>query len=115
MLKPTASTAPSPKETRHEQFRAGFRTLIGVPGDRLVDTLHNTLVEAILHGRIGANGRLYPGEIASLFGVSSTPVREALMRLATEGFVQAVPRRGFHLTDPYNKRDSRPLAGAPRP
>jgi DNA-binding GntR family transcriptional regulator len=74
--------------------------LIGVPGDRLVDTLHNTLVEAILDGRIGANGRLYPGEIASLFGVSSTPVREALMRLAAEGFVQAVPRRGFHLTDP---------------
>ena len=75
-------------------------SLIGTPGDRLVDTLHGTLVEAILDGRIGSNGRLYPGEIATMFGVSSTPVREALMRLAAEGFVQAVPRRGFHLTDP---------------
>jgi DNA-binding GntR family transcriptional regulator len=82
-------------EAEHES-----EPLIGAPGDRLVDTLHGTLVEAILDGRIGSNGRLYPGEIASLFGVSSTPVREALMRLAAEGFVRAVPRRGFHLTDP---------------
>lgn len=75
--------------------------LVGTPGDRLVDTLHGTLIEAILDGRIGADGgRLYPGEIAAQFGVSPTPVREALMRLAAEGFVRAVPRRGFHVPDP---------------
>ena len=73
--------------------------LLGAPGERLVDTLHGTLADAILDGRIGAAGRLYPNELASRFGVSPTPVREALMRLAAEGVIHAVPRRGFHVRD----------------
>ncbi len=74
--------------------------LRGAPGDRLVDTLRETLIEAIFDGQIVTKGRLYPSEIAAKFGVSPTPVREALMRLAAEGFVRAVPRRGFHVNDP---------------
>jgi len=83
--------APAPEPTER---------LLGAPGERLADTLHGTLVDAILDGRIGAAGRLYPNELASRFGVSPTPVREALMRLAAEGFIHAVPRRGFHVRDP---------------
>jgi DNA-binding GntR family transcriptional regulator len=83
--------APAPDRTER---------LLGAPGERLVDTLHGTLADAILDGRIGAAGRLYPNELASRFGVSPTPVREALMRLAAEGFIHAVPRRGFHVREP---------------
>jgi DNA-binding GntR family transcriptional regulator len=74
--------------------------LLGAPGERLVDMLHGALGEAILDGRLDAAGRLYPGRIAARFGVSPTPVREALMRLAAEGVIRAVPRRGFHVRDP---------------
>ncbi|NJQ03841.1 GntR family transcriptional regulator [Streptomyces zingiberis] len=48
-------------------------------------------------------GELVPGEVysapalAARFGVSPTPVREAMQRLATEGAVETVPNRGFRV------------------
>lgn len=47
------------------------------------------------------SGAVRPGEflrmerIAEAVGVSNTPVREGLLSLRSEGFVQLVPRRGF--------------------
>ncbi|MBK1794647.1 GntR family transcriptional regulator [Devosia sp. WQ 349] len=38
------------------------------------------------------------GEIADSLGMSKTPVREALGRLALEGFVKPLPRRGYQIT-----------------
>ncbi|MFJ6411062.1 GntR family transcriptional regulator [Streptomyces hydrogenans] len=48
-------------------------------------------------------GELRPGEVYSApvlgdrFGVSATPVREAMQRLAVEGAVEVVPNRGFRV------------------
>ncbi|MFI1396921.1 GntR family transcriptional regulator [Streptomyces sp. NPDC020681] len=50
------------------------------------------------------DGELLPGEVYSApvlgdrFGVSATPVREAMQQLATEGAVEVVPNRGFRVT-----------------
>ncbi|MER7045309.1 GntR family transcriptional regulator [Streptomyces jumonjinensis] len=50
-----------------------------------------------------ADGELIPGEVYSApvlgerFGVSATPVREAMQRLASEGAVEVVPNRGFRV------------------
>ncbi|MFC5719119.1 GntR family transcriptional regulator [Streptomyces gamaensis] len=50
------------------------------------------------------SGELTPGEVYSgpalgeRFGVSATPVREAMQQLAQEGAVEVVPNRGFRVT-----------------
>lgn len=59
-----------------------------------------------------AAGELKPGEVYSApvlgerFGVSATPVREAMQQLALEGAVEVVPNRGFRVV----LRDARELA-----
>jgi len=51
------------------------------------------------------SGELKPGELYSapvlgeLFGVSATPVREAMLDLAKDGFVEAVRNRGFRVIE----------------
>ncbi|MFD7456887.1 GntR family transcriptional regulator [Streptomyces sp. NPDC059868] len=59
-----------------------------------------------------ATGELRPGAVYSApalgerFGVSATPVREAMQQLALEGAVEVVPNRGFRVVE----RDARELA-----
>ena len=52
------------------------------------------LRELILGGDLPAGARLGEVELAERLGVSRTPVREALSRLAAEGIVEMVPNRG---------------------
>jgi DNA-binding GntR family transcriptional regulator len=51
--------------------------------------------ELIIGGRIRPGEFLRMESIAEAVGVSNTPVREGLLTLRSEGFVELVPRRGF--------------------
>lgn len=50
--------------------------------------------QAILDRAYPGGALLSEGEIATAVGVSRTPVREALLRLETEGLVRLYPKRG---------------------
>src|SRR5262245_55669063 len=54
--------------------------------------------------RSRADIRLDERRLASDFGISRTPVREAMAQLEREGFVRAVPRRGVYVVR-KTKRD----------
>jgi len=50
-------------------------------------------------------GQMQPGEVysapalAARFGVSATPVREAMLELVKEGLVRTVPNKGFRVSE----------------
>ncbi|SDX59958.1 DNA-binding transcriptional regulator, GntR family [Geodermatophilus africanus] len=53
-----------------------------------------TLRDLIMGGELAPGARLGEVELAERLGVSRTPVREALSRLAAEGLVEIAPNRG---------------------
>lgn len=56
--------------------------------------LRDTLEEEILTGKLKPGERLDEISLAERFGVSRTPVREALFQLAASDLVDRMPRRG---------------------
>ena len=61
---------------------------------RLADDVCRQVAEAIVLGRFEPGARLDEAMLASQFGVSRTPVREALKQLAITGLVVYRPNRG---------------------
>ena len=60
----------------------------------LADQARDLIREAIFEGKIKPEERLTIERIAAEFGISRTPVREALKALETDGIVRIQPHRG---------------------
>jgi len=58
------------------------------------------VVESILAQKLAPGERLGEQDLADLFGVSRTLVREALMQLQARGFVEVRSRRGWYVVEP---------------
>jgi DNA-binding GntR family transcriptional regulator len=56
--------------------------------------------QLIITGELPAGGQLRQRDLAQRFGVSQTPVREALRRLESEGLVVGDTHRGFTVVEP---------------
>lgn len=68
-------------------------------GARIVrQTLHEEVVarlrDMIVEGELTPGSRVPERELCSLFGISRTPLREAVKVLASEGLVELMPNRG---------------------
>src|SRR5580704_10409316 len=65
---------------------------------QVVGSLHGELLgalrELINHGDLAPGTRVPERELCQRFGVSRTPLREALKVLAAEGLVELLPNRG---------------------
>jgi DNA-binding GntR family transcriptional regulator len=72
------------------------------------DSIAHALREEILAGRLSGGERLVEESIAKQYGVSRVPVREALTRLQSEGFVTIIRYRGAAVSETLVK-DSREL------
>ena len=59
-----------------------------------VDRAVENIRERILAGELTGGDRLGEVELATELGMSRTPVRQALLRLAAEGLVEVTPNRG---------------------
>jgi DNA-binding GntR family transcriptional regulator len=62
--------------------------------------IDRAIVDAILAGRLRPGMRLGEQALGSVFEVSRTVVREALIRLETRGLVHVTPRQGWYIVEP---------------
>lgn len=63
--------------------------------DSYVDRAYDQLRRMAIGYHLKPGQRLNEGELARQLGVSRTPLREALNRLVTEGFLRFMPGKGF--------------------
>ncbi len=66
---------------------------------RRSEQLRESIEERIATGIYLPGTRLDETELASEFGVSRTPIREALIQLSSEGLIEMRPRRGAIVTE----------------
>ena len=80
----------------------------------LRDEVFFRLRAAIVDGTLAPEEQLRDGELADWLGVSRTPVREALLRLAAGGLVESRPGRSTNVTslDHRAERDAREVVAA---
>ena len=75
------------------------------------DRVYDEVKELILSCEIPGGELISEGEIAERFAVSRTPVREAFLRLSTEGWMRLYPKRGA-LVVPVGDREGRDVLDA---
>jgi DNA-binding GntR family transcriptional regulator len=68
-------------------------------GRTLAQAAYEVVRERIVAGELAPLTFIREEELAGAMGVSRTPVREALGRLASEGFLERVPQRGFRVPE----------------
>ncbi len=66
--------------------------------------LRDSIENGIVTGEFAPGERLDETQLATRFGVSRTPIREALMQLSAIGLVEIRPRRGAVVVDPAPQR-----------
>jgi DNA-binding GntR family transcriptional regulator len=66
-------------------------------GFNRTESVYGALKELILTQRLEPGAALIEAHLATHFGVSKTPVREALLRLSQEGLVDLEPTRGANV------------------
>lgn len=71
-----------------------MRAILGLKNYKsIADHIYEALRADIAQGKLSPGERLTPGEIAASLGCSPMPVRDAIRRLAAEGFVTISPRK----------------------
>ena len=58
---------------------------------------YRVLKRAIIRGDLTPNSKLTLTEIAKSLGISNTPIREAINKLSSEGFVNIIPNKGIKI------------------
>jgi DNA-binding GntR family transcriptional regulator len=92
-MEPTLRGLPRSAKARPQQLSEGVATYVR---------------ELIVSGQVRPGEYLRTEAVGEAMGVSNTPVREGLLLLSGEGFVEFVPRRGF-MVSAFSRQDVRDL------
>ncbi len=72
-------------------------TRLGISRRYLHDEVAERLRKLILDGELEPKSRINEAELCERFGISRTPLREAIKILATEGLLELLPNRGSRI------------------
>lgn len=100
-MRSTATTRTSAARTRNVTRRA--------PAASLTDRAYADLEEMIVTLKVAPGAAVSEQELAQQLNIGRTPIREALQRLAREGLVSILPRRGILVSPIDVKRQLRLL------
>lgn len=64
-------------------------------GQSLTEQVFDALKDEILRSQLRPGSVVIEGDLADRFGVSKTPIREALRLLVQDGWIEVMPRRGY--------------------
>ncbi|UYQ63418.1 GntR family transcriptional regulator [Streptomyces peucetius] len=81
-----------------------IRRDLGATRERLRDQVAHALRAALISGELRPRQVYSAPVLAENFGISATPVREAMLDLAREGLVEPVRNKGFRVTE-VDERD----------
>jgi DNA-binding GntR family transcriptional regulator len=86
-----------------------FSSVSGAPGlplrrSLLRDQVRIALIDRIVHGQLVPGDRLNEAQLASELQISRTPLKEAILAMEREGFVQASAGRG-HVVTPLSRSE----------
>jgi len=71
-----------------------MKSLAPPPAPPAAEAAYRHVKDGLLSGRLPAGEMLSEGDVAAELAMSRTPVREAFLRLATEGWLRLFPKRG---------------------
>lgn len=66
---------------------------------RAADVAYDALENMIVNLRLKPGSPIVESELVALTGLGRTPLREALMRMSSNGLIQQMPRRGLIVSD----------------
>jgi DNA-binding GntR family transcriptional regulator len=80
----------------------------------LSERVYRAVLQMLARGSLRRGATLRIGVVSKALGVSPTPVREALVRLAATGLVMHEARKGYRISPPLNAEQIRQLMDARR-
>ena len=88
---------PASKRSSKRRVAAAEPGATSSPRESRVETAYAAVRQRILDNLYPPGHQALESELAAELGISRTPVREALIRLANEGLVEVVPRHGMRV------------------
>lgn len=73
--------------------------MLNLQGGSLIDVALQQMKKSIICCELAPGEKLKVAELSKSYGLSSSPIREALNRLAQEGIVEANENKGFRVTE----------------
>lgn len=70
-----------------------------MPTRDLKETVYHSLHEKLINCEYPPASMLNEVQLAEEFGISRTPIREALGRLQQDGYIRILPKKGIYVTD----------------